>query len=141
MNAKEFKYQERCLREQNKMYGPRLEDIPEKLWPNEFIMPIAVFRSCNFLVQIYKEMHGVLRLSVTRSVLLRDGSFKDGITWDEMQEIKSQCGYGDKFAVEVYPADDEVVNVANMRHIFILKEAPAVAWRHPNKLKEEANAE
>lgn len=47
-----------------------------------------------------------------------DGS--DGITWDDLQWIKRAAGYGDREAVEVYPLDDDVVNVANMRHLWIL---------------------
>jgi hypothetical protein len=33
------------------------------------------------------------------------------------------------WAVEIYPADGDVVAVANMRHLWLLPEAPAFAWR------------
>ena len=31
-------------------------------------------------------------------------------------------------AVEVFPADDQVVNVANMRHLWVLPEPLPFAW-------------
>ena len=52
----------------------------------------------------------------------------DGISWDQIQEIKSLVGYGDKWAVECFPPDQEVVNVANMRHIWILNNPPEYGW-------------
>lgn len=52
----------------------------------------------------------------------------DGITWDELQALKRQCGFGDRFAVEVYPADLDVVNVGNLRHLWVLQGALPFAW-------------
>jgi hypothetical protein len=45
---------------------------------------------------------------------------KDGITWDELQEIKNE--YLGKYitAVEVYPASADLINETNMRHLFVL---------------------
>ncbi|EOG1815585.1 hypothetical protein ACK3RA_000943 [Enterobacter hormaechei] len=48
---------------------------------------------------------------------------------DALQEIKSAVGYGDRDAVEIYPRDSDVVNVANMRHLWITPEPIAFAWR------------
>ena len=31
--------------------------------------------------------------------------------------------------LEIYPPDDQVIDVANMRHLWLLDEAPAYAWR------------
>lgn len=47
---------------------------------------------------------------------------RDGISWDDLQWIKGAAGYRDREAVEVYPRDGDVVNVANMRHLWILPE-------------------
>lgn len=44
-------------------------------------------------------------------------------------DIKRQLGYGDFDAVEVYPKDNDVVNVANIRHLFILNEPLPFIWR------------
>lgn len=56
------------------------------------------------------------------------GEWADGISWDELMRIKSEVGYKDSWAVEVYPSDSHVINVANMRHLFLLKEKPDFAW-------------
>ena len=121
-------------REQHKFvsqFPKQLEPIPPAFWPKDRIEPnrIAVWRSRDFLVQVFCEANQIMRLSVCRTKL--DGTrWQDGITWDELQQIKKEVGMGDKFAVEIYPADADVVNVANMRHLWILPEAPAFAWRN-----------
>lgn len=56
----------------------------------------------------------VRHLKVSR----KDG--KDGITWDQPQEMKN-CHLGrESFAVEVYPPQDHVVDEANIRHLWEL---------------------
>ena len=93
-----------------------------------------VWRCSRFLAQIYEDS-GFTRISViradSRSVANYDttGRFSDGISWDELQWIKAQVGYGDRYAVELFPPDDEVTNVANMRHLWVLDEAPPFGWR------------
>lgn len=42
--------------------------------------------------------------------------------------LKAECGRGDKWAVELYPPDEAVVNVANIRHLWLLPEPPAFGW-------------
>lgn len=44
----------------------------------------------------------------------------DGVSWDTLQAIKSDLGFADAWAVEVYPPDDAVVNLTNMRHLWIM---------------------
>jgi hypothetical protein len=51
------------------------------------------------------------------------------MTFDELQAIKSAVGYGDSCAVEIYPEDSDLVNDANMRHLWVLQERPAFAWK------------
>jgi hypothetical protein len=70
----------------------------------------------------------VVRLSVCRTSLAGD-RWQDGITWDELQRLKRECGYGDADAIEVFPADTDVVNVANMRHLWVMADPIACAWR------------
>lgn len=57
-------------------------------------VPLRVLRSKRFLVQIFAEDHGAMRMSIARTELDSEGRWKDGITWDEMQTIKRECGYG-----------------------------------------------
>jgi hypothetical protein len=90
---------------------------------------IAVWRSRDYLVQVYAERPGLHRLSINRSELAADGGWQDGISWEEIQRIKSECGFGDRDAVEIYPCDGDVVNVANIRHIWVFDEPLDFAWR------------
>lgn len=79
------------------------------------------------LVQIYDERNGVIRLSINR-VTRHKGQWADKMTWDELQAIKHDVGFGDYFAVEIYPKDKDVVNVANMRHLWVLPRPLGFAW-------------
>lgn len=96
------------------------EDWPEDLRSGTNLSRAAVYRSRRFLVQVFIEQTGITRLSINRTKVKPDGSWDDGITWDEIQTIKRELGMGDKYAVEVYPRDRDMVNVANMRHVWVL---------------------
>ena len=101
-------------------------EVPRHEWPRENKNLFKVFLSSQFLVQEYRE-DGVIRLSICQTK--RKGSkWADGITWDQLQEIKNAVGYHDKCAVEVFPERSKVVNVANMRHLFVLPERPDFTW-------------
>ena len=91
---------------------------------------IKVFLSVGFLVQVFDEETST-RLSINRTQR-RNGKWVDLITWDELQEIKNAIGYGNSYAIEIYPPDDEVVNVANMRHLWIPKEKINIGWIRGN---------
>jgi hypothetical protein len=88
-------------------------------------------RNKHFLVQEYYVPHDtvICRLSIQRTMLDDRGGWVDGITWDQLQQVKSAVGYGDHDAIEIYPRDENVVNVANMRHLWILAEPLAFAWQ------------
>lgn len=68
-----------------------------------------------------------MRLSINKTSHNGD-TWDDNITWDELQKIKNECGYGDACAVEIFPPDESVVNVANMRHLWLLPEPPSFMW-------------
>lgn len=82
------------------------------------------------MVQQYDEPNGVIRLSIN-STTRQGRRWADGLTWDTLQDIKSACGYGDRDAVEVYPPRIDEVNVANMRHLWILPVPLSFVWRRP----------
>ena len=119
--------QRRALAADNRKQPTCLRLIPRSEWPltaNPRGLSEA-WRSREFLVQIFS--HEVAeRLSVCRTELSGE-RWKDGISWDDLQRLKRECGRGDKCAVEIFPPDSEVVNVANMRHLWIT-EAPAFMW-------------
>ena len=118
-----------------KKFPKQLEPVPAAEWPEDHasdgVSRIAVWRSRDFLVQIADE-HGHIRLSVSRTSICREkGDWHDGITWDELMQIKSDVGMGGDWAIEIFPPDNDVVNVANIRHLWITKERPPQAWsRH-----------
>ena len=118
------------LKRMNRRYPVHLVEVPrseQPRWEFDTPPPIRVFRSCEFLVQIF-DHEGAVRLSVCRTSLRDDGRWDDGISWDELQRLKREAGYGDAFAVEIFPEDRSQVNVANMRHLWILPERLPFAW-------------
>jgi len=75
--------------------------VPYDVWPDCLgakTKPIAVFRSRSHVVQVYDEGAGIKRLSVIRALVKDDGNWDDGMTWEELQEVKRQVGMGDSYA-------------------------------------------
>lgn len=112
----------------NELFPQQFIEVPRSEWPKGQPPGIeAVWRNRDFLVQIYThESH--VRLSVIRTQVGDNGRFEAGISWEQLQWIKSQVGFGDRWAVECYPPDSEVVNEANMRHLWLI-DAPTYGWR------------
>jgi hypothetical protein len=108
-----------------------LKPVPQESWPTRCNDPKRsnVWVNSYFLVQEFQEADGMVRLSVNTTSLANSGRWKDGISWDALQEIKGAVGYADRDAVEIYPRDSDVVNVANMRHLWITPEPLTFAWR------------
>ena len=53
-----------------------------------------------------------------------------GIDWEDLMMIKRGVGYGNSDAVEAFPKDCDTVNVANMRHLWIVPaEFTKFFWR------------
>lgn len=135
LESPEVRAKRQHLRNENARFTETLVHIPKDQWPTGYgesptSATVAVYRSRHFLVQYVLEKPSYKsRLSVNRTELNEKGdSWQDGITWDELMEIKRQCGFESCWAVEVYPPDHQIVNVANMRHLWLLEEPPATAW-------------
>ena len=109
----------------------QLVEVAREDWPADVSPPPGlqrVWRDRRYLVQQYLD-GGTIRLSV--NIVAAKSSLErlvDGIPWDELQRIKNQCGYGNKCAVELFPPEASVVNVANIRHLWLLREPPAFMW-------------
>lgn len=129
MNRRERRAAATNLRQENKQQPDQLVAVPNTEWPRKEKRLEAVFRSNKFLVQVYDEDNGIVRLSVCRTEINKAGDWSDRITWDELQEIKRQCCFGNFDAVEIYPQTSDVVNVANMRHLWVLPNKLDFAWR------------
>lgn len=118
--------------QENAKWPAQLKEWPREEWPNHGAPGVLrVFRSRHFLVQEFAAVApAIVRLSVNRAAITADGGWRQDITWEELQRLKREAGYGDFDAVEVFPPDTDVVNVANMRHLWILPaDTLAFAWR------------
>lgn len=121
--------QRRQLERDNANQPNTLQEIPRWQWPNPNAPQLRVLRSRDFLVQEFAaDAPAVVRLSVCRTTIVGN-RWQDGITWDELQRLKHECGYANRDAVEVFPADIDMVNVANMRHLWVMAESVPFAWR------------
>jgi len=114
--------------------------VPREQWPSFDrlrLPPVRVWRDLDFLAMLYEvpnhSLHGRLTVCRAAGVKIVDGHavYRDGITWDDLMTVKAACGFRDSWAVEVFPPDSYVVNVANMRHLWLLPEAPTFAWHKP----------
>jgi len=124
----------REMERENRRWPEQLKIVPRGDWPADpwgdpdKAQRIGMLRSRRSLVQIFNE-NGFIRLSVSRTEWdERTGRFRDGISWDDLQRLKAEAGFGDAWAVEIYPPEIEIINVAPMRHLWILAEAPAFGW-------------
>lgn len=105
-----------------------LVSIPRTEWIE--IVPnykrLSCWRGDAYIVQVIEEPNGVYRISVHRH------DQADGISWDHLQAIKSAIGFGERDAVEAYPKDKDVLNVANYRHLWVLPFLMPCFWRVNN---------
>jgi hypothetical protein len=128
----------REMKRQNMLFPAHLVAIPREQWPDMREAPgggtgsnvLACYRSRAFLLVVWLEPNGATRLSVNRTEWdERHGRFRDDISWDDLQRLKAEAGFADFCAVEVFPPDAHVVNVANMRHLFVLTTPPRFMWK------------
>ena len=133
VNKVELGLKRKYLREENRKWPDTMTPVTDIPRVPSASHPTKVWRSRNFLAQVFPQQHGAIRVTVNRTELDGAGGWKDGITWDELMQVKDQIGYADAWAVEVYPPGGMVVNVANMRHLWIVAERPAFAWEPVHK--------
>lgn len=110
----------------------KLKEIKEIPKINGMISPVKAWANQEFMAQLYKEDNGYFRLSINKVRKNSIGRWEDGITWDELMKIKAACGFSNRDALEVYPMDKDIVNVSNMRHLFIPPSPVEFAWRSNN---------
>lgn len=112
-----------ALKAENKKRPIKLTSIPRAMWPNDKDESrFDVLISQKYLVQLFNEKNAVTRISVNRTELKASGGWEDNLTWDELMSIKAELGYEHDYAVEIYPKKENIVNVANMRHLWVLPE-------------------
>lgn len=127
-NRAERRMMAKYAREEASHRPVTLTEIPRSRWPTHYLndpkAPVKAYESRKYLAQLYDagahESRTAMRLSICRVTLGDDGRWEEGLGWEELMQVKRECGYGDWYAVEVYPQDSEVVNVANMRHLWLI---------------------
>ncbi len=131
----------RELRRENQRWPRAMTIVPREAWPpgatlallSASCQALGVWRSRTHLAIVYPAPEPAWRrITVQRTDWDERGAL-DGISWDYLQQIKIEVGLGGYVAVEVYPEDDQLVNVANMRHLWILRRdaRPPYAWEAP----------
>lgn len=113
----------------NRTLGRRMQEVAREEWPpmppGIQNPPERVWLSRDYLAALYRDVapdgKGIayMRLSVNRT--RRDGAgWRDGITWDELQRVKNECLGPEVWCAEAYPAESAKVDVANIRHLYVL---------------------
>jgi hypothetical protein len=121
--------QRRQLARDNAKLPVTLQLVPRDQWEHIATTQTRIWRSRDYLVQEYAEpLPAIVRLSILRTQMSGD-RWKDGISWDELQRLKNEVGYADHDAVEIYPAARDVVNVANIRHLWVMDQPLPFTWR------------
>lgn len=129
MGRQELFAKRKFLAAENRKWSETMTRVPPAAWPSTTGPNVLqIWRSNKYLATAYLDQQ-VVRLTVCRTQLDDQGDWLSGIGWDDLQRIKNECGFADFDAVEVYPAAKDVVDVANMRHLWILGEPCAFAWR------------
>ena len=123
LNTKQLKMMSKGMQAESLQFTSKLTQIP---LPAKYIgvknAPVEAWRSNKYLVQVY-DIGEMLRISVNRTEInIKAKRWLDGISWDYLMRIKHELGYGDHDAVEMYPRNYDVINVANIRHLWVLKE-------------------
>lgn len=110
--------QRRTHNAQQRTQPDTLTPIPPSEWKSHPKNILNVWRSRQYFVQLYRD-DAALRITINRTELKAGTNWKDNIPFEDLMRIKREIGYGDTQAIEIYPPDAEVVNVANMRHLWI----------------------
>lgn len=84
---------------------------------------IAAWESEEFKAGLFT-FQGYMRLSIWP---LEETS--SPVSWEALQKVKSDCGFGNFEAIEIYPRDGQVVNTANARHLYLVAEALPFAMK------------
>lgn len=121
--------QRREMARESAKWPAALKEIPRSEWPDLDGPQLRVLRSREYLVQEFCG-DGLVLVRLSINITSMDGArWADGIPWEDLQRLKAEAGYALHDAVEVFPSAMDVVNVANMRHLWVMREKLPFAWR------------
>ncbi len=128
LSSKDIENISKHMKKENKTFSTELRQLDKFEYDHVKFKPLPdqVWRSCFFVVQVFNG--NPTRLSVNRTSIKKDGTWKENITWDELQIIKRQVGFHYNTAIELYPPDEHVVNECNIRHLWVLDYDPEFMW-------------
>lgn len=134
MNRIERRLAVREMRERAKAWPEHLVPVPAEQWPAPrpgHRRPVGLWRSRHYLAQLFEEKPvgfiDVMRLTVNRCTRVA-GGWGENIPWQDLMRCKREAGFGGWYGIEIYPRDRDVVNVANMRHLWLLSEPLDIGW-------------
>ncbi len=144
MNREQRRQYKKAVSRENTLRPHNLSLIPKPEWPDAMRKKgprvlKEVWHSRKYIVQVFEEPENVERLSICRTEYNTQLEYIDRLTWEQLQQIKDQVGRGDKYAIEVYPKNCDVVNVANMRHLWILENPLKYGWEKGGAHKKKKN--
>ncbi len=136
---REIRALQKALRMENRSWPDRMREVPMSDWTDGMkamavsltstSAPMRAWRSNRFVAVLYDEgIKKPNRLSINRAVLSDDGRYEGGITWDELMQVKRECGFEKVDALELFPSDATVVDVQNMRHLWICDVRSRLNW-------------
>lgn len=106
------------------------ELYPPQKYNNEELK--EVWASKNFVVLVFRHNDGSEKINIHRTeVDTKVKRWRGEITWDELMELKRQCGRGDKFAIEIFPQDRNIIDTNNIRHLWILEDKDLEKLSYP----------
>jgi hypothetical protein len=91
---------------------------------------LAAWHSEDFTVQVFAVAGAFVRLAINRNQqIFSPFLFEDGISRDTLRQIIRAVGYGDWHGIEIYPPQQHVLNIINVRHLWLLPKSPlGMAW-------------
>lgn len=118
--------QRRAHNAAQRQHPEQLVSVPRDQWETYPTNLLEVWRNARYLVQVYSD-GGNTRISVNR-VTLQAGGWAEHIPFEDLMQIKAAVGYKYRQAIEIYPPESKLVNVANMRHLWVLPHDLAIGW-------------
>lgn len=139
VNRTDVRRLQKVIQAENRIHPDRMREVPMEQWSDAMkaktldltapSVPVRAWRSKRFVAVLYDEgVRKPNRLSVNRAAISADGEFVGDLTWDELMQVKRECGFERRDALELYPADATVVNESNMRHLWILDMQSRLNW-------------
>lgn len=110
LNRLQRREAQRYIEQESAKWPAQLKEWPRDQWPTPKPNILKVWRSRKFLVQEWDApAPAIIRLSILRTGLDQVGGWLQGISWDELQGLKREAGYGDHGRLRTVPLERRVM--------------------------------